>query len=61
MIQKNWTLLLVGEVTEQTKKQLEKYATKQGKERLENAYTYQIVFQDVYYDKAAFVIFFACE
>ena len=118
---KNWTLLLVGEVTEQTKKQLEQYATKQGKEIFEkveiqvpaspkyetfiagdetyftyyhpcqtlcdkvdmkiikyllvsglssyfykilvdeNAYTYQILFQDVYYDKAAFVIFFACE
>ncbi len=117
----NWTLLIVGDVTEATRKQLEKYATNQ-KGRVdtrtklsvpdlpkygrfyvedesyfvyyhpcttmgdkmdmkiikylltsglssyfyktlvaENSYTYQIIFQDVYYDKAAFVIFFICE
>lgn len=116
-----WTLLIVGEVSNVTKKQLEKYITnKKGKiipktelsipdspkyERFyagneayfvyyhpctkmcdkmymkiikylltsglsshfykslveEKGYTYQITFQDVYYDKAAFVIFFTCE
>lgn len=117
----NWTLILVGEVKEQTKREIERYATSKkdkifenigvqipdsakyeavivGDEAYftyyhpcrelcdkvnmkiikylltsgmssyfyktlvdENAYTYQISFRDVYYDRVGFVIFLACE